>query len=215
MTSRLDYERDGASIYERSFASIRSELGPQLSELGDLEAVAVRMVHAAGDTSIVGDLEAGAGLVAAARAALRRACPIYCDSEMVARGITRRRLPAGNDVRCTLHAPGVAGRAASAATTRSAAAVEDWLPELDGAVAVIGNAPTALFRLLELVLDGVARPAAIVGVPVGFVGAVESKRALTDLHHGIPYLTLHGRRGGSAIAAAAVNALATEEEILR
>lgn len=214
MTTRLDYDRDGASIYRTSFTTIRTEIGSQLERLGDLEVVAVRMVHAAGDTSIVGDLDAAPGFVAAARAALRDGRPIYCDSEMVARGITRRRLPADNDVRCTLHDAGVAERAAQLGTTRSAAAVDAWLPDLDGAVAVIGNAPTALFRLLELALDGLARPAAVVGIPVGFVGAAESKRELADLAHGIPYLTLHGRRGGSAIAAAAVNAVATEEEIL-
>lgn len=214
MSTRLDYERDGDAIYRVSFATIREELGDRLARFGDLERVVVRMVHAAGDTTIVDEIEASIGFVTAAEDALRRGCAVWCDSEMVARGITQTRLPAGVEVRCSLRDPEVADLAARDATTRSAAAVDRWIGSLDGAVAVIGNAPTALFRLLELVLDGAARPAAIIGIPVGFVGAAESKAALAALPHGVPFLTLHGRRGGSAIASAAVNAIAHEREIL-
>lgn len=209
--TRLDYERDGATIYLRSFATIRAE-----ADLGAvpaaLEPVIVRMIHACGMTDLPALVEASDGVVGAARAALRAGRPVFCDSMMVANGITRARLPAGNDVCCALHDDGIAEDARAAATTRSAIAVDRWVPRLDGAVAVVGNAPTALFRLLELVLDGAARPAAIIGLPVGFVGAAESKRALATLAHGVPYLTVHGRRGGSAMAVAALNALASERE---
>lgn len=214
MSTRLDYERDGDAIYRASFALIRRELGDRLVRLGDLERVAVRMVHAAGDTTIVDHLEVSPGFVGAARGALRQGGVVWCDSEMVARGITRRRLPEGVEVRCAIADPVVPELARRTGTTRAAAAVERWLGSLDGALAVIGNAPTALFRLLELILDGAARPAAVIGVPVGFVGAAESKQALATLSHGTAYLTLHGRRGGSAIAAAAVNALADDREII-
>lgn len=214
MSTRLDYERDGDDIYRASFATIRHELGDQLLRFGDLEGVVVRMVHAAGDTTIVDDVAASVGFVTAAKDALRRGCAVWCDSEMVARGITHARLPDGVEVRCSLREPEVGELARRDATTRSAAAVERWVGSLDGGVAVVGNAPTALFRLLELVLDGAVRPAAIIGIPVGFVGAAESKHALASLPHGVPFLTLHGRRGGSAIASAAVNALAHEREIL-
>lgn len=208
---RLDYERDGAMIYAASFATIRREA--DLSSLGaDLEAAAVRIIHACGDVDIVRHIDASAAFASVARQALADGCTIWCDSNMVAHGITRARLPADNPVRCTLRDDHIAADAAAAGNTRSAVAVDRWLAGLDGALAVIGNAPTALFRLLELILDGAAKPAAIIGIPVGFIGAAESKHALATLDHGIPYLTVHGRRGGSAMAAAAVNALASRKE---
>ena len=207
----LAYERDGAAIYTASFATIRAEA--DLSRVpADLEAVVVRMIHACGDVDIVPLVAASSDLVGSARAALATGRPIWCDSNMVAHGITRSRLSAANRVCCTLQDSGIPEAARVAGNTRSAVAVDRWLADLDGAVAVIGNAPTALFRLLELVLDGAATPAAIIGIPVGFVGAAESKQALATLPHGIPYLTVHGRRGGSAMAAAAVNALASAKE---
>jgi len=207
----LDYQRDGAAIYVESFATIRAEA--DLSQVpADLEPVVVRMIHACGMTDLPPLVTASDDFASAARSALRAGAPILADSHMVADGITRARLPAGNEVRCTLRDPGVPDEAKAAATTRSAAAVDRWLPMVDGAVAVFGNAPTALFRLLELVLDGRARPAVIIGLPVGFVGAAESKDALATLGHGVPYLIVRGRRGGSAMAAAAVNALASDEE---
>jgi precorrin-8X/cobalt-precorrin-8 methylmutase len=206
----LEYERDGAAIYRQSFATIRAEADLR-GIPAELEPVVVRMIHACGDIGIVSLVEAADGFAGAATAALQAGCPIWCDAEMVAHGVTRRRLPAGNDVRCSVRSPEVAERAAAQGTTRSAAAVDAWLEDLDGALAVIGNAPTALFRLLELMLDGRARPAAVIGIPVGFVGAAESKRALVELSP-VPYLTVHGRRGGSAMAAAAVNAVASAQE---
>jgi len=208
---RLDYQRDGAAIYVESFATIRAEADLSRTP-ADLEAVVVRMIHACGMTDLPPLVAASDDFGDAARAALRAGAPIFADSEMVARGVTRSRLPAANDVLCTLREPGVPEEALAAGTTRSAAAVDRWLPRLDGALAVFGNAPTALFRLLELVLEGRARPAAIVGLPVGFVGAAESKEALATLDHGVPYLIVRGRRGGSAMAAAAVNALASDKE---
>lgn len=214
MNTRLDFERDGDAISRASFAMIRDELGDRLAAFGELERVVVRMVHAAGDTSIVDQIEASARFVPAATAALRSGCSVWCDSEMVVRGITRTRLPDGVEVRCALTDPEVPDLARRDATTRSAAAVDRWLGSIDGGIAVIGNAPTALFRLLELILDGAARPAAVIGIPVGFIGAAESKEALATLPHGTEFLTLHGRRGGSAIASAAVNAVAHEREIL-
>ncbi|MFV0523344.1 MAG: precorrin-8X methylmutase [Acidimicrobiales bacterium] len=214
VTTRLDYERDGDAIYRTSFATIRDELGGRLAGLGDLERVVVRMVHAAGDVSIIDQVESSDGFVAAASVALSCGATIWCDSEMVARGITRSRLTAGVEVRCALHDAEVPDLARRDGTTRSAAAVDRWVGSIDGALAVIGNAPTALFRLLELMLDGTARPAAVIGIPVGFVGAAASKSALASLPHGVPCLTLLGRRGGSAIACAAVNAVAHEREIL-
>jgi precorrin-8X/cobalt-precorrin-8 methylmutase len=207
----LDYERDGATIYRESFATIRAEADLSATP-HDLEAVVVRMIHASGMTDLPPLVASSADFPGAARSALQAGATILADSAMVANGITRSRLPADNAVVCTLHEPGVADDARSAATTRSAAAIDRWLPHLDGAVAVFGNAPTALFRLIELVLDGQARPAAIIGLPVGFVGASESKEALSTLGHQIPYLVVRGRRGGSAMAAAAVNALASERE---
>lgn len=214
MNTRLDFERDGDAIYRASFATIRDEVGDRLASLGDLERAVVRMIHAAGDTSIVDQIEASAGFMSVAHDALRSGCTVWCDSEMVVRGITRSRLPDGVEVRCSLFDAEVPELALRDATTRSAAAVDRWLGSIDGGIAVIGNAPTALFRLLELMLDGAARPAAVIGIPVGFIGAAESKAALASLPHGVEFLTLHGRRGGSAIASAAVNAVAHEREIL-
>jgi precorrin-8X/cobalt-precorrin-8 methylmutase len=209
--TELEYERDGAAIYKRSFATIRSEC--DLSRFPpDLERVAVRMVHACGMVDLVDDIDFSPGVGFAGRDALRCGAPILADSMMVAHGITRARLPAVNDVICTLRDRSVPSRAAAAGTTRSAAAVELWVPHLPGAVVAIGNAPTALFRLIELLQEGAPAPAAILGLPVGFVGAAESKRALADARLGIPWLTVHGRRGGSALTAAAVNALARDEE---
>jgi precorrin-8X/cobalt-precorrin-8 methylmutase len=205
----IDYVRDGAAIYRRSFATIRAEA--DLDGLDPvLERTAVRMIHACGMVDLVDDLAASDGFGRAATAALRAGAPVLCDTSMVAAGVTRSRLPAGNDVACTLSDPAVPALAARLGTTRTAAAIELWRDRLAGALVVVGNAPTALFRLLELVADGGPRPAAVVGVPVGFVGAAESKEALasSDLEH----LIVRGRRGGSAMAAAAVNALASEAE---
>ncbi len=207
MAEAFDYLRDGAEIYRRSFAIIRSEA--DLSGFSEEEAdVAVRMIHACGQVEMAKDFVFGAGLVDAARAALRSGAPILCDAQMVAHGVTRARLPAGNDVVCTLNDPRVARLAAESGNTRSAAALELWSGRLRGSIVAIGNAPTALFRLLELLDAGAPRPAAIVGIPVGFVGAVESKAALAENPRGVPFLTVRGRAGGSAMTAAAVNALA-------
>jgi precorrin-8X/cobalt-precorrin-8 methylmutase len=205
----MDYERDGAEIYRRSFATIRAEA--DLSGLpDDLSRVVVRMIHACGMVDLAADVGFSASVAAAARKALLGGAPILCDAEMVASGVTRKRLPADNEVICTLRDPAVPALAAKLATTRSAAALDLWLDRLDGAVVAIGNAPTALFRLLEMVAAGAPRPAAVLGIPVGFIGAAESKAALaaSDLEH----LIVRGRRGGSAITAAAVNALASEVE---
>jgi precorrin-8X/cobalt-precorrin-8 methylmutase len=205
------YLRDGAEIYRRSFALIRSEA--DLEGLDPvLERAVVRMIHACGMVDLVGDVAASPAFGAAAQRALRQGAPILCDTAMVAVGVTRSRLPAGNDVVCTLSHPAVAGLAAKLGTTRAAAALELWRDRLFGAVVVVGNAPTALFRLLELVDEGVGPPAAVIGVPVGFVGAAESKLALAEHPVALEHLVVHGRRGGSAIAAAAVNALASEAE---
>jgi precorrin-8X/cobalt-precorrin-8 methylmutase len=205
----MDYVRDGAEIYRRSFATIRAEA--DLSGLpGDVTRVAVRMIHACGMVDLARDIRFSAGVVTAARKALLGGAPILCDAEMVASGVTRKRLPAGNEVVCTLRDPAVPALAATLGNTRSAAALELWGDRLDGAVVAIGNAPTALFRLLEMIEAGAPRPAAVLGIPVGFIGAAESKDALaaSDLE----FLVVRGRRGGSAITAAAVNALASEEE---
>jgi precorrin-8X/cobalt-precorrin-8 methylmutase len=205
----VEYVRDGAEIYRRSFATIRAEA--DLSGLpADVARVAVRMIHACGMVDLVADIGFSAGVVTAARKALLGGAPILCDAEMVASGVTRRRLPAGNEVVCTLRDPSVPVLAASLRTTRSAAALDLWGERLGGAVVAIGNAPTALFRLLELVTAGAPRPAAVLGIPVGFIGAAESKEALAA--SGLDHLIVRGRRGGSAITAAAVNALASEEE---
>lgn len=203
----LDYIRDPAAIYAASWAAIRDE--SDLSELpADIEPLAVRLIHACGMPDIVADLAFSDGAVAAGQAALTASAPVLVDAEMVGRGVIRRLLPGDNEILCTLHADGVKEAAAQIGTTRSAAAVDLWAAHLDGAVVAIGNAPTALFRLLELLDEGAAKPALILGFPVGFVGAAESKEALIELAGEIPFVTLRGRRGGSALAAAAVNALA-------
>jgi len=205
------YTRDGADIYRRSFAIIRAEA--DLSHLPPAtHDLVVRMIHACGMVDLATDVRCTPNVVGDARTALQAGCPILVDTLMVANGITRARLPAHNQVLCTLRDPSVADLAARLGTTRTAAAVDLWANHLDGSVVAIGNAPTALFRLLELLDAGASRPAAIVGVPVGFVGAAESKRALLDHSAGIPFVTVTGRRGGSAIAAAAVNALACARE---
>lgn len=202
-----DYIRDPAEIYRRSFATVRAEA--DLSALpADLEDVAVRLIHACGMPEIAADLAWGGDPAETGRQALVAGAPILTDARMVADGIIRSRLPADNDVICTLSEPEVTDRAAEQRTTRSAAAVDLWAPHLGGAVIAIGNAPTALFRLLELLAEGAPRPAAILAFPVGFIGAAESKEALIEHAQGVPFLTLRGRRGGSAMAAAAVNALA-------
>jgi precorrin-8X/cobalt-precorrin-8 methylmutase len=211
VTEQLDYLKDGDEIYRRSFATIRAET--DLSTVpDDLQAVAVRMVHACGMVDVVDDLDFSPEVGHVARAALRSGAPILVDAMMVRYGVTRTRLPAENDVLCMLGDPAVPELARHHATTRSAAALDLWLPYLDGAVVAIGNAPTALFRLLEMLHDGAPRPAAILGIPVGFVGAAESKVALARGAHEVPWLTVHGRRGGSALVAAAVNALASDRE---
>jgi precorrin-8X/cobalt-precorrin-8 methylmutase len=207
MSERIAYLRDGAAIYERSFAIIRSEA--DLSRFSAEEAeVAVRMIHACGQVDLARHIIFGANLVAAARSALAVGAPIFCDSEMVAHGVTRARLPAGNEIICTLNQPSVAKLAGDLGNTRSAAALELWRVRLAGALVAIGNAPTALFRLLDLIDAGAPKPAAILGIPVGFVGAAEAKDALATDPRGVPFLTVRGRMGGSAITAAAVNALA-------
>ena len=206
-----DYIRDGAAIYRQSFATIRAEA--DLSAIpDDLKPVAVRVIHACGMVDAAGDLLFSADVGAAARAALRSGAPILCDSEMVAHGVTRARLPADNPVICTLRDPAVPDLAKSLGNTRSAAALDLWGDRLGGSVVAIGNAPTALFYLLEMLAAGAPKPAAILGFPVGFVGAMESKEALAENPFGVPYLVIRGRRGGSAMAAAAVNALASDVE---
>lgn len=212
---RYDYIDDGPAIYLDSFATIRRET--DLSRIpGDAEKLAVRMVHGTGQTDLTEDLQVHPGLVGAARSALDAGAPILCDAHMVASGVTRARLPRDNDVVCTLNDPQVPELARQMGTTRSAAALALWGDRLDGAVVAIGNAPTALFHLLEMLLDGAPRPAAVIGCPVGFIGAAESKAALADFagDHGIdiPFVTVHGRRGGSAMTASAVNALAQDAE---
>ena len=214
-TRRYDYVTDGTEIYRRSFATIRAESA--LDRLpADAEKLAVRMIHASGQVDLVDDLVVHPGLVAAGRSALAAGAPILCDARMVAYGVTAARLPADNEVHCLLGDLRVPALAQAWSTTRTAAAVSLWRPLLEGAVVAIGNAPTALFHLLELIADGGPRPAAIIGCPVGFIGAAESKQALAAfaVDHGIdlPFVTVRGRRGGSAIASAAVNALAQEEE---
>ncbi|QKW22882.1 precorrin-8X methylmutase [Kitasatospora sp. NA04385] len=207
----IDYEKDGAAIYRQSFATIRAEAN--LAHLpADVARVAVRMIHACGMTDLVDDLLWSPNAVADARRALLAGAPILCDVNMVASGVTRKRLPADNEVLCTLTDPAVPELARALGTTRSAAAMELWLPRLEGAVVAVGNAPTSLFRLLEMVEAGAPRPAAVIGVPVGFIGAAESKQALADHPSALEHLVVRGRRGGSAIAAAAINAIASEEE---
>ncbi|MFI8181828.1 precorrin-8X methylmutase [Actinacidiphila glaucinigra] len=209
----IEYEKDGPEIYRQSFAIIRAEA--ELDALPpDVAQVAVRMIHACGMTDLVRDLAYSPSVVADARAALRAGAPILCDVQMVASGVTRKRLPADNEVVCTLSDPAVPALAAELGTTRSAAAMELWRDRLEGAVVAVGNAPTSLFRLLEMIEAGAPRPAAVIGVPVGFVGAAESKDALAAHPSRLEHLVVRGRRGGSALAAAALNALATESEIV-
>jgi precorrin-8X/cobalt-precorrin-8 methylmutase len=204
------YIRDGAAIYARSFAIIRAE--SDLARFtGRAEKVAVRMIHASGMVELAADIAMSADFADAAHAALRAGAPILCDAKMVAGGITRSRLPATNAVICTLDDPSVAGLAEKLGTTRSAAAMELWRPYLEGAVVAIGNAPTSLFHLLDMLDAGAPPPAAVIGVPVGFVGAAESKEALAADAR-IPWLIVRGRKGGSAMAVAAVNALASDRE---
>jgi precorrin-8X/cobalt-precorrin-8 methylmutase len=209
MGKPAEYIRDGAEIYRNSFAIIRAEADLQRFS-GRAEKVAVRIIHASGMVEIAQDIEQSPGFADAAAAALRNGAPILCDAQMVASGITRGRLPADNEILCTLSDPRVPALAAALGTTRSAAALDLWGHRLAGAVVAIGNAPTALFRLLELLDAGAPRPAAVLGLPVGFVGAAESKVALAE--HGTQHLVVHGRRGGSAMAVAAVNAIASEQE---
>jgi precorrin-8X/cobalt-precorrin-8 methylmutase len=205
------YEKDGAAIYRRSFAIIRAEARLDRFDADD-EKVAVRIIHASGMVDIADDIVFTQGFSAAAAAALRAGAPIFCDAQMVAHGITRTRLPARNAVICTLSDPRVAALAVEFGTTRTAAAVELWREQLAGSVVVIGNAPTALFRLLEILQEpNVAPPAAVIGIPVGFVGAEESKEALRACTL-VPSIIVRGRRGGSAMAAAALNAVASETE---
>jgi precorrin-8X/cobalt-precorrin-8 methylmutase len=207
----FEYEKDGAAIYRQSFATIRAEA--DLAGLpADVSQVAVRMIHACGMVDLVRDLVHSPDVVVRARAALRSGAPILCDAQMVASGVTRKRLPADNEVICTLSDPSVPDLAAKMGTTRSAAALELWRDRLEGSVVAVGNAPTALFRLLEMIAEGAPRPAAVIGVPVGFIGAAESKDALAAHPLGLEHLVVRGRRGGSAMAAAAVNAIASEAE---
>lgn len=202
-----DYLRDGTAIYQLSFAIIRAEA--DLSRFSDAEAdVAVRMLHACGMVEIAQNIVFADEVITAAREALDAGAAILCDSEMVSHGVTRARLPAGNAVICTLRDPTIPTLAEKLGTTRSAAALELWLDRLEGAVVAIGNAPTSLFRLLEMLDEGAPRPAAILGIPVGFVGAAESKEALIANPRGVPFIAVRGRVGGSAMTAAAVNGLA-------
>jgi precorrin-8X/cobalt-precorrin-8 methylmutase len=210
MTEFQNYLRDGAEIYRNSFAIIRAEAN--LSRFKEIEEkVVVRIIHACGMTDIADDVVMSSTFAASARAALQRGASILCDAKMVAHGITRNRLPMDNNVICTLDDPAVARLAAEAGNTRSATALELWRPHLEGAVVAIGNAPTSLFRLLEMLDADAPSPAAIIGVPVGFVGAAESKEALRSQDR-VPFLVVRGRRGGSAMAVAAINALASERE---
>lgn len=207
----MSYIRDGAEIYRRSFATIRAEADlERFDEV--LERVAVRMIHACGMVDLARDIDASPAFGQRAGLALATGSPILCDTQMVAAGIARSRLPADNDVICTLSDPEVPPLAKRMQTTRTAAAVELWRERLKGSLVVVGNAPTALFHLLDLIAAGAPAPAAVIGVPVGFIGAAESKAALAEQRHGLDYVVVHGRRGGSAIAAAAVNALASDAE---
>jgi precorrin-8X/cobalt-precorrin-8 methylmutase len=202
-----DYIRDGNAIYERSFAIIRAEA--DLSGFSEEEAdLAVRMVHACGSVEAARQFVFSPDFVSAARTALKNGAPIFCDAEMVAHGVTRARLPAGNEVICTLRDSRTAEIAAEIGNTRSAAALKLWGERMAGSVVAIGNAPTALFYLLEMLRDGAPKPAAILGMPVGFVGAAESKDALAENSYGVPFAIVRGRLGGSAMTAAALNSLA-------
>jgi precorrin-8X/cobalt-precorrin-8 methylmutase len=209
VTSGYSYEKDGAAIYRQSFAIIRREA--DLGRFSALEErVAVRIIHACGIVEAARDLVFTPGVAQAAARALEGGAAVFCDARMVAEGVTRARLPAKNEVICTLADPSTPALAQGLGTTRTAAAIDLWLPRLAGSLVAIGNAPTALFRLLELIAAGGPRPAAIIGMPVGFVGAAESKEALIE--SGLPAIVIRGRKGGSAMAAAAVNALASEAE---
>ena len=210
MTGGPDYVRDGAEIYRRSFAIIRTEA--RLARFTPLEErVAVRVIHACGMVDVADDLVFSPDAAQAGVAALAAGAPVLCDAGMVADGVTRARLPRDNDVICTLRDPRVTELAKRMATTRTAAALELWRERLAGAVVAIGNAPTALFRLLEMIDAGAPRPALVVGIPVGFIGAAESKSALAS-RSALAFIVVHGRRGGSAMAAAAINALASGHE---
>lgn len=207
----IDYIKDGAEIYRRSFATIRAEA--DLSGLpGDVAGVVVRMIHACGMTNLADDLRYDPAIVSVARTALQNGAPILCDAKMVASGVTRARLPAENEVLCFLDDPATPTLAAELGNTRSAAAVELWRDRIEGAVVAIGNAPTTLFHLLDRLDEGWPKPAAIVGLPVGFIGAAESKAELARDPRGVPFVTLLGRRGGSAMTVAALNALADARE---
>ncbi len=204
---QYDYIRDGQEIYRQSFATIGAEA--DLSRFSPAEAeLAVRMIHACGMVEAANHFHFAPGFVEAARGALERGKPIFTDAEMVARGVTRSRLPADNEVICEINNIETPYLAQDHGNTRSAAAIHIWLPRLEGAVVAIGNAPTALFHLLELLRDGAPKPAAIIGMPVGFVGAAESKQALKGNSYGVPFAIVEGRLGGSAMTAAALNALA-------
>ncbi|MEE3935737.1 precorrin-8X methylmutase [Pseudomonas viridiflava] len=207
----IDYIRDGQEIYRNSFSIIRAEA--RLDTIpADLEKLAVRVIHACGVVEVIEDLRFSPGAGKAGRDALAAGAPILCDARMVSEGITRTRLPANNEIICTLHDEGVREMALELGNTRSAVALELWRPHLEGSVVVIGNAPTALFYLLEMLDAGAPKPALILGFPVGFVGAAESKAMLAADSRGVPFVIMQGRRGGSAMAVAAVNALATEIE---
>ena len=207
------YLKDPAAIYAKSFATVRAKA--DLTGLPeDVVDVAIRLVHACGMPDILNDLQVSPGFAVAARSSLDSGSPIFCDCAMVASGITRKFLSAGNDVVVTLNDPSVPGLAAKRDTTRSAAAVDLWTDRLEGALVVIGNAPTALFRLLEIIDDGGPRPAAIIGIPVGFVGAAESKLELASDTRTVPFLVVHGTRGGSAMASSVVNAVVTSDRIV-
>ncbi|WP_349372039.1 precorrin-8X methylmutase [Salinarimonas sp.] len=210
MLSGYDYIRDGGAIYARSFAIIREEADLARFE-GAAERVVVRMIHACGMTDLPKDVEMSPDFTEAGVAALQRGAPILCDAKMVANGVTRARLPAGNEVICTLDDPRTPDLAKAIGNTRSAGAMELWREHMEGALVAIGNAPTALFRLLELLDAGWPKPAAVIGIPVGFVGAAESKEALAGDGR-VPFVVVHGRRGGSAMTAAAINALASAVE---
>ena len=204
-----EYEHDGAEIYRQSFATIRAEA--DLSRFpADVAQVVVRMIHACGQVDLTTDVAFSPAVVERAREALDAGAPVLCDAQMVASGVTRKRLPKDNEVVCTLNDPRTPGLAKARGTTRTAAALELWGDRLDGAVVAIGNAPTALFHLLEMVAAGAPRPAAVIGIPVGFIGAAESKEALAGSD--LDFLVVRGRRGGSAITAAAVNAIASTVE---
>jgi precorrin-8X/cobalt-precorrin-8 methylmutase len=210
MSGAIDYIREGAQIYQRSFAIIRAEARLDRFTKAE-ERVAVRIIHACGMTEVADDIVFSPGVVEAAEKALRASAPIFCDANMVAFGVTRARLPANNEVICTLADARVPALAEKLGNTRSAAALELWRERLGGSVVAIGNAPTALFRLLEMLNEGAPMPAAIIGMPVGFVGAAESKEALQAFGRA-PFIVVKGRKGGSAMAAAAINALASEKE---